>query len=467
MRGPFPFSQWKRSAMSDKTSRSRENAQTYVLVAIVAAASLYLLLARVWELPAPFPSRFWNALATFAILGIVSDSLSFKIPVARVTTSVGFVPFIASVALFNHPWPMAVAGVTALVVDAFVRHKPAVRVAFNTAQYMLATGLASLVYSRLGGSVSLDTFDLTLIPFAGLVVTFFVVNKGSVSLAVSFSNGLSVREAWGRIGKDAIGTDLFSSTLAALLVFLYVKLQLLGIAVLVFPWFLLRQLYQMNLLLQEELEEKLELMVKSMEARDPYTSGHSRRVSEYALAIARDLKFSADELDGIKRAALLHDVGKIYEEFAPLLRKEGKLSAEEMMTMRTHVVRSAQLVATAGRLRGAVEGMIRHHHENFDGTGYPDGLTGEEIPIGARIIMIADTIDAMTTDRPYRKAMPLARAVEELEKYAGRQFDPGLVKVAAKSAGIRRLLGLDQRIHADAPEPSRAARPAWAQRIAH
>ncbi|HYU91496.1 MAG TPA: HD-GYP domain-containing protein [Gemmatimonadales bacterium] len=453
--------------MSDKTSRSRENAQTYVLVAIVAAASLYLLLARVWELPAPFPSRFWNALATFAILGIVSDSLSFKIPVARVTTSVGFVPFIASVALFNHPWPMAVAGVTALVVDAFVRHKPAVRVAFNTAQYMLATGLASLVYSRLGGSVSLDTFDLTLIPFAGLVVTFFVVNKGSVSLAVSFSNGLSVREAWGRIGKDAIGTDLFSSTLAALLVFLYVKLQLLGIAVLVFPWFLLRQLYQMNLLLQEELEEKLELMVKSMEARDPYTSGHSRRVSEYALAIARDLKFSADELDGIKRAALLHDVGKIYEEFAPLLRKEGKLSAEEMMTMRTHVVRSAQLVATAGRLRGAVEGMIRHHHENFDGTGYPDGLTGEEIPIGARIIMIADTIDAMTTDRPYRKAMPLARAVEELEKYAGRQFDPGLVKVAAKSAGIRRLLGLDQRIHADAPEPSRAARPAWAQRIAH
>jgi len=453
--------------MTDSSSRGRENAQTHVLVAIVAAASLYLLFARAWELPAPFPSRFWNALATFAILGIVSDSLSFKIPVARVTTSVGFIPFIASVALFNHPWPMVVAGVTALVVDAFVRHKPPVRVAFNTAQYMLATGLASLVYSRLGGPVSLDTFDFTLIPFAGLVVTFFVVNKGSVSLAVSLSNGLSVREAWGRIGKDAIGTDLFSSTLAALLAFLYVKLQLLGIAVLVFPLFLLRQLYQMNLLLQEELEEKLELMVKSMEARDPYTSGHSRRVSEYALAIARDLKFSAEELDGIKRAALLHDVGKIYEEFAPLLRKEGKLTVEEMMTMRTHVVRSAQLVATAGRLRGAVEGMIKHHHENFDGTGYPDGLAGDQIPVGARIIMIADTIDAMTTDRPYRKAMSLARAVEELEKYAGRQFDPSLVKVAAKSAGIRRLLGADQRSQAGGPEPSRAARPAWAQRLAH
>jgi len=397
----------------------------------------------------------------------VSDSLSFKIPVARVTTSVGFIPFIASVALFPHPWPMIIAGVTALVVDGFVRQKPAVRVVFNTAQFMLATGLASQVYLRLGGFVSLDAFDLSLIPFGCLVGTFFVVNKGSVALAVAVSSGVSIRESWGRIGKDALGTDLFSSTLALVLVFLYVKLQLLGIAVLVFPLFLVRQLYQMNVQLTEELEEKLELMVKSMEARDPYTSGHSRRVSEYALAIARELKLSAEHVENIKRAALLHDVGKIYEEFAPLLRKEGKLTPEEMMTMRTHVVRSAQLVATAGKLRGAVEAMIKHHHENFDGTGYPDGLAGDEIPLGARIIMIADTIDAMTTDRPYRKAMSLSRAVEELEKYAVRQFDPGLVTVAAKSAGIRRLLGLDQRIHADGLEPSRAARPAWAQRVAH
>src|SRR5206468_12186551 len=102
-----------------------------------------------------------------------------------------------------------------------------------------------------------------------------------------------VREAWGRIGKDAFVTDLLSSTLAILLAFLYVKLELLGLAILIFSLFLVRQLYQMNMQLQEELEEKLELMVKSMEARDPYTSGHSRRVSEYALAIARELRLSS------------------------------------------------------------------------------------------------------------------------------------------------------------------------------
>jgi len=454
--------------MSDSGHQRFESAKTYLFVGLVAAASLWLLISNLPEpyAPPPWPSKFWNALATFTIIGIVSDSLSFKIPIARVTTSVGFIPFIASVALFPQPWPMVIAGATALVVDGFVRHKAAVRVVFNTAQFMLATGLASLVYARLGGFASLDAFDFSFIPFACLVGTFFVVNKGSVALAVSVSSGVSMRESWGMIGKDALGTDLFSSTLALLLAFLYVKLQLVGIAVLVFPLFLVRQLYQMNVQLTEELEEKLELMVKSMEARDPYTSGHSRRVSEYALAIARELKLSAEDLDNVKRAALLHDVGKIYEEFAPLLRKEGKLTPEEMMIMRTHVVRSAQLVATAGKLRGAVEAMIKHHHENFDGTGYPEGLAGDQIPVGARIIMVADTIDAMTTDRPYRKAMGLPRAIEELEKYAGRQFDPELVRLVAKSGSIRRLLGLDRRSSEPGIEPSRANRPAWAQRLA-
>src|SRR5437763_1712067 len=222
----------------------------------------------------------------------------------------------------------------------------------------------------------------------------------------------------------------------------------------------------MDFPIQREVEEEPELRVNAMEARDACTSGHSLGVSEYALAIAGELRMSATGVDEIKRAALLHDVGKIYEEFAPLLRKEGKLTPEERMTMRTHVIRSAQLVETATRLRGSVQAMIRHHHENFDGSGYPDGLTSNDIPMGARIIMIADTIDAMTTDRPYRRAMSLSRAIEELEAFAGRQFDPQLVKLVSKSASIRRLVGGDR----SAPEPSsetpRVPRPAWAHRIA-
>jgi putative nucleotidyltransferase with HDIG domain len=451
---------------SMSNARRREDSHSlraHLLVGVVSTLALVVAFGLDWQLPSAGQSRFWNAFAAFVLLSIVSDSLFFNIPtIAKAHASLAFIPLEATVVLFGHPWPMVIGGVTALVVDTVVRKKPIIRIVFNTAQYMLAVGLAGWVYRELGGSVGLDSFSFLFIPFVAMVITFFLVNQGSVALVVSFSSGVSVREAWGRIGGRALVNDLFSSTLAILLVFLYVKLQLPGIAILVFPLFLVRQLYQMNRQLQEELEEKLELMVKAMEARDPYTSGHSRRVAEYALSIGRELRLSADHLDGIKRAALLHDVGKIYEEFAPLLRKEGRLTPEERIVMRTHVVRSAELVATAAKFRGPVEAMIKHHHENFDGTGYPDGIAGEEIPIGARIIMIADTLDAMTTDRPYRRAMTFGRAVEELQAYAGRQFDPALVHLVATSPSIRRLLSTEI-----APQfaPSQP-KPAWGQRIA-
>jgi len=173
---------------------------------------------------------------------------------------------------------------------------------------------------------------------------------------------------------------------------------------------------------------------------EPYTSGHSKRVSQYARILARESGIHGKQVDQIATAALLHDVGKVYEEYAPLLRKEGKLTSEERVLLESHPVRSAELVTTISNLRGPVGLAVKHHHENYDGTGYPSGLAGEQIPIGARIIMIADTLDAMTTDRPYRQALPLERVVEEFRKYAGRQFDPQLVDIAVKSPALRRLV---------------------------
>ena len=190
--------------MNDSFTERLLGLRIYLWVGAVTLASACLLVIPDWQTPGPFPSRFWNALAAFALLGIVSDSFFFRIPFAKVNTSVGFIPFLASVAILGHPWPMAVSGLTALIVDTFVRRKPAIKVWFNTAQYMLASGLGGLVYTSLGGIVSLDEFSFSLVPFLALVVTFFIVNHGSVSLAVSFSSrGVSVREAWGRISGSA------------------------------------------------------------------------------------------------------------------------------------------------------------------------------------------------------------------------------------------------------------------------
>src|SRR5262249_51158521 len=185
----------------------------------------------------------------------------------------------------------------------------------------------------------------------------------------------------------------------------------------------LRQVHSTNLDLERTNEELLELMVKSIEARDPYTSGHSRRVQQFSSTIARAIGMTEREIEHVGHAALLHDVGKIYEKYAGVLSKQDKLTAEEWAIIQEHPVDGANLVATMTRLRDLVP-AVRHHHENWDGTGYPDRIAGALIPIGARIIRFADTIDAMTTDRPYRRPLTEAQVRAEVVRCRATQFDP-------------------------------------------
>ena len=454
--------------MSD-TSVQLNRPRFLILLAGISTGALAVLVIPEWQIPTVVSSRYWNGLVAFALLAIACDS-SF-LPIARVSfaklsSSVAFIPFLASVALFGHPWPTIISGVTAVAVHGFVLRKPLLRVWFNVAQYMLAVGLGAVVYRALGGVVGVDTFSFSLAPFVGLVLTFFVVNQLSVSLAVSVTTGVSVRESLAKILGGSLLYDFVSTSLAVLLTFLYVRLEFLGLGILAVGLFFVRHMYQMNLQVEQANRELLELMVKAIEARDRYTSGHSVRVAEYARTVARELGLSPKEIDHIATAALLHDVGKIYDDFALLLRKEGRLTPEERMIMQTHPVRSAELVRTIASLQGTVEAAIRHHHENYDGSGYPEGLARDDIPVGARIIMIADTIDAMTTDRPYRTALTLSKAIEELERYSGTQFDPALVRLVSQSPGIRRLLAPERGVSSPAPAMPLAmsTRPAWAQR---
>jgi len=436
-----------------------------LLLGAVCTGAVGILAASPWFIPTLNDTGLWNGLIAFTVLGIASDS-SFlpnpRISTARVGSSVVFIPFLAAAMLFPPPWPMAIALITGLVSQIIVRRKSLIRAVFNTAQYMLGVGLGGLVYRALGGHVGFDTIQLNLQAFVALVVVFFFINHGTVSLAVSFTTETSPREAWRGIAGGLLPYDLISSSLAIVLAYLYIKFEIIGLTVLVLPLFFVRHVYRMNLRLERANRELLELMVKAIEARDPYTSGHSIRVSEYARSIARELGLPAKHVEDIATAALLHDVGKIHEDFAPLLRKAGRLTPEERMLMQAHPVRSADLASTIAEFRGRVQTDIRNHHENYDGTGYPDGLRGEGIPIGARIIMIADTLDAMTTDRPYRKALNLSKALEEMVRHAGRQFDPKLVELVSRSPGIRRLLG-PQLVSAEPQipsmqSPSRAAR---------
>jgi putative nucleotidyltransferase with HDIG domain len=231
---------------------------------------------------------------------------------------------------------MLVAGGTFLINDAAVRRKPAIKVVHNTAKETLAVGAAGFVYVALGGVPSATQLSsAAMVPFLAGVGTYMLISSGASAIAISLSSGSPVRDVWRKLVGGSLVFDFLSSPLALLLAFLYTKAQLWGVIVVTVPVFLVRHVYSMNLQIEQVNRDVLELMVKAIEARDPYTSGHSLRVSRIAGALARAIGLSAKHVEQIETAALLHDVGKIHQEYALVLRKAGSLSAEEAALMRT------------------------------------------------------------------------------------------------------------------------------------
>ena len=167
-------------------------------------------------------------------------------------------------------------------------------------------------------------------------------------------------------------------------------------------------------------------LANAVEAKDTYTADHAKRLAEMALAVGRELGMTARELEDLRYGAILHDIGKIGVPDAILL-KPAKLDAEEWRHMRQHPVIGARILAPVPRLAGAAR-LVRHHHERYDGKGYPDGLRGDAIPLGARILTVVDSYSAILDERVYKAARSHEDAVAELRRCAGTQFDPRVVE---------------------------------------
>jgi putative nucleotidyltransferase with HDIG domain len=200
--------------------------------------------------------------------------------------------------------------------------------------------------------------------------------------------------------------------------------------------------------LERSYDITLEALGNALDLKDAETEGHSKRVTAFTIAIARAMGISGDQIRVIARGAFLHDIGKMAIPDA-ILRKPGALDPEEVAIMREHCYRGYQILRRIPFLTEASE-IVYAHQEKFDGTGYPRGLKGEQIPLGARIFSVADTLDAMTSNRPYRAAQPLSAARAEIDKWSGRQFDPQVVKVFLEMPeniwdDLRK--GIDEQIH--------------------
>jgi HD-GYP domain-containing protein (c-di-GMP phosphodiesterase class II) len=367
------------------------------------------------------PSGFVRIALVFGAISLLARILGHKSG-QYTQGSLAFIPMLASATMAPH-WVTLSAVATSALIEQLLARKDWRKVLFNTSQYALAIAAAILAYRAIGGVPLKNIGEATAASLMLAFLAFLLVNSACVSGAVAIVNNEDFLDVWRRETLDELPYDFLSLPVILFFIWIYSDFGAVGAFFLAVPLLGMRQLYIVNSKLERTNRELLELMVAAIEARDPYTSGHSRRVAANARIIGRAIGLKSRDVERISVAALLHDVGKIHDVFGPILSKPGRLTPEENAIMKTHPVKSEELASTVSELRDLLP-MIRHHHENWDGSGYPDGLAEEQIPLGSRVIMFADTIDAMTTDRPYRAALGEAAVRNELLRFRGSQFDP-------------------------------------------
>ena len=372
--------------------------------------------------------------------------------------SVSAVGSLAGAALFGPRAALVLAATTA-VVEWSARRSEIHRVLFNIGALTLSSLAAACVFA-VGFQSTVGEFVTAA---AGLVagLAYFAVNTGLLSVAISMEGHEPVRRVWHERFAWLATHWIVYGFVGGVMAIAYHAAGLYALAVFAVPLLLMRKtqeaylkhtqrsaqklraaaetiqtqnvsLEKANRLLRERSTAAMESLSATVDARDAYTAGHSRRVQQLALAIGRELGLSQTELDLLGHAALFHDIGKLAVPDAILL-KPAVLTDEEWTLMQRHSDEGARIIDRLGFLNDAVP-SIRHHHERFDGGGYPDGLKGEEIPLGARIIHVADALDSMLTTRIYRAARPAVEAMDELRRAAGTQFCPRCV------AALQRVL---------------------------
>lgn len=370
----------------------------------------------------------WKASLFFTAFGALASALTYRTS-SSTSGNVGFLPFMSVALVAPNAAALVSAGLGMLVGELVIRRAP-LKLVFNAAQQVLSVAAAVFVYTLAGGESVLSA-QVRAVPFVLMMAAYFSVNKLAVSTVISAVSGVNTWGHWLKSIRGSFVYDALSMPLIVVFAIAYARLGWTWTGLLVLPTLGIRQLYRTVFELEKVTEDLLQLMVASIEARDPYTSGHSQRVARYAHAVATSAGITGKMRDRIVVAALLHDVGKIFEEFAPILRKPGKLTDVEFVVMKSHPIKSAELISKVTHFQDLVS-AVRGHHESWDGSGYPDQLSAESIPLGARVIALADTIDAMSTSRPYRAAMSPEIVREEIRAQSGVQFDPQICAALLK-----------------------------------
>jgi diguanylate cyclase (GGDEF)-like protein len=396
----------------------------------------------------------WYAAALFAILAGVGEVFQVDL-YGEGTVSVSVAVSFAAAFIAGIPGVVA-ASVAVGAVHFLRRRPPAYKAVFSWATHVISGSLIALIFAYITVPLTFANAFTLAIPIITIAALYFIVDTGLIAAAIGLESKSPVLSTWRNRYQWLSTHYVVLCMLGILLSAAYLNAGLVGVIVFALPALMIRyaqkqyldqtrssmsELGRLNQQLRHaneevraasaeiaKLNDELFLTIgKIVDARDPYVSGHASKVAEYAVAIGKDLGLSGERLKHVQQAALLHDIGKlgIPEQ---ILFKPDKLTDAEYETVKTHAALGADFLETSTGLRGVAD-LVRHHHEWWNGCGYPQKLAGDAIPLESRIIAICDALEAMVSDRPYHHAMALAEVTAELMRSSGTQFDPAVVDV--------------------------------------
>lgn len=376
----------------------------------------------------------FSTMIFFAILVIVSESVAIQLN-NKISISVSFGIGLASVLIFQSP-AVAIIGFLPMIfsvqsVEGKVMHifnTSFIKRVFNGCAFALSLVMANFAYvlsSRYFDGLQFNSFNIPGIVMLILVFSIFdaSIYIGLVSLIENNSFIKMINEeTWLIFIVDLIAI----APLGIIIAIIHSKYGMFAVALFFGPLLLARFSYKLYIDMKKMYSETILTLSNAIDAKDQYTSGHSHRVAEYAIEISKRMGFNQSRIDKIRTVAILHDIGKIGID-DNILNKPGKLEEIEFVEIKKHPEIGANILAQVTNL-SEVAKIIKHHHERYDGTGYPEGIGKDMVPIESYIISVSDAYDAMTTDRPYRRAIDNNVAIQIIISESGKQFNPIVVK---------------------------------------
>ncbi len=380
----------------------------------------------------------------FSVFSVITECLPVSLPSGGGVT-VGFAVVLAAILLFGTSFAVWIAFLGVFITKAFLSKKiPLDKIAFNSGMFAIMAGVSGLIYERLGGIPGdlTPSFSSNIFTIIITVLSYYLINVSLVAIVLTLDKGLSPYRVWIKNLKWSAPNYLALASVGILIAYVYNSLGIIGIFLLLIPLIIIRNSFKLYVDMRRVYLDTIQALAAAIEAKDPYTRGHSERVAQYAVAIARELDLPEEEIDTIHYAALLHDIGKIGIS-ENILNKPSTLSEEEFEKIKSHPVIGSTIVGRVNFLSKASD-LIRYHHERANGSGYPEGLISGQIPRGAEILAVTDVFDALSSDRPYRKAWEMEELVNKLIIDSGREFNPEVVE------SLIRVLKKEGRISSDA-----------------